>query len=491
MELNDLLEDNTPVIDIELERKIAINSIISTEYVQGLRNILSDITLLESPLVRTIVTWAIHYFKEYNKCIDSHIVEFYEHEKKRLSETQSKDIHDFLESINDLYITSHNKLHNPLFDLELAREYINVQKVKKLHDNLGQALLTNNVTKAGQYIANFTTAANGLSGAVNGLEDFSRLDRIKNDVDSLFYPRGEFKKLYGPIRRKQVSYIGAKAKVGKSREMVWLTCEALRNGLSVFVATLEMTEDAMLTLIDQEMMRMWMFDGKAKIPRFVGEKEELSVEYDDMEITESTPQEIINGWKTFKQFNNGSKLYVKAWQQYEATISEDIIPELDIIQARDGAVDFIMIDYADLLKTEKEDMRKEHRLQIASKTQAIKKLAQARNVHVHSGTQMDDNMNARESYTKAADVDIMIALVQSPNEKKAGVYRQYVTFHRWMLHTADRPFVTVSNNSLGLFNLDGRWGYTKEPLNGLPDDPDFELFTPYNYYNLNELDEYL
>ena len=457
MDLNNIITVAETKGDITFERQICINAIMHQDFIKGLIPLITDITLLVSPLARTVLTWSSYYYKEYSLPLKENIVKVYSQQKKKLSEANALDISDFLDSISNEYVKN-TQLYNIPYELDLVEEYLTERSLNKLQENIEKAMSNNNLSKAKKVVNEYTNVKQTLGNSIDGLVDFSRFDRVANKEAILFNMPGVFDTFYGPIQRKHLTAISAKAKVGKSREMAWFACQALKSNRSVFIASLEMEEDAFLKLIDDEMLREDMIGGNGVIPIFKGKGASTTITHKKIEREPLTKDDLEYHWKAIRMFNSEARLFIKAWPQHMCSVTEDLAPQLDIVKTMYNInIDVLIVDYADLLQTEPSDIREPTRIQIAGRWRALKRLAQERSLHVHTGSQLNKEGELAESMTKSQDANAIFKLVQTPEEKRAGIYKQYVSYHREIGYDPSHALVTLANNGIGLFNLDGRW----------------------------------
>lgn len=468
MQLSDIAEETKTTSDITIERKMTINAIMSDEFIKGVKPLLTDLTLIESTMCRTILGWAITYHNHYGMAMKQTIQEIYHSQRGKMSESASKNVADFLESISQQYAEGY-KLYNPKLELDIAEEYLDKQSLIKLNKTVEKHLLTNKNAKAKQAIANFAQIKQSPKASINALKDFSRFDKkIKKD-NVLFTMPYPFNEIYGDICQRHLSAVGAASKVGKSREMAWFACQALKAGEAIFIATLEMEEDEFLNLIDQEMLRDDLLGGEGVIPVFKGEGAGTRIVHKKYGREGKTKDELIAKWEALGMFNKKGSLHIKAWPQMGCCVEDDLIPELDRIREAEGVnITVAVIDYADLLKENKGDERETVRMKVAGKWRALKKLAQQREMHIHTASQLGKEGQLFESTTKAQDSNFIITLEQTPEEKRLGIYRQKVLYHRGIPYDPSRPLISVSNNGIGLFNLDARW--SSDSWDHIPDD---------------------
>ena len=490
LNINELIEETKGAGDVSIERTMCINAIMSTEFIKGCSVLLKDLTLIESPMCRTILQWNIEYFKKYSISMQETVKDIYKSKRPKLSEVVSKDINDFLDSISQQYATGNHYIHNVKLELDLVEDYLDLQAVVKLNKGIEKTLLTGNVTKAKQLVHNFKQVKQAPKASVNAFKDFSRF-REKLSKDTVLFNMPEpFNDLYGPICTRHLSGVCAASKVGKSRSMAWFVCQALKAGKAVFIGSLEMEESEFLSLIDYEMLREDLYGGEGHIPVFKGSGDNTIISHQKLLRDPATPEELEAKYKGLGLFNPTASLHIKAWPQFSCSIDDDLVPELDRIKEVEGInIEIIALDYADLLKENKGDEREPTRIKVANKWRALKKLAQERLIHLHTASQLGKEGQLFESTTKAQDSNFLIKLEQNAMEKRLGIYRQSVMYHRGIPYDPSRPLISLSNNGIGLFNLDAKW--SSEEWDYLPDvDENMVLWKTYTGEEWREEVEY-
>jgi hypothetical protein len=474
LNIDDLVEETKGAGDISIERKMCINAIMSTSFMKGVKPLLNDMSLIESVMVRTILQWAKIFYESYGTAMRADIQGVYENNRGKLNHTVSQDISDFLVSISQQYASGESNI-NVNFELDITKKYIERARLIKLKNGLDKHLLTDNHLKAQQLVSNFSQITSTSSLPVNIMEDFSRFGREEVKEDVLFTMPTPLDQLYGPIKRAQLSLSCGPPKSGKSRAMVFMACEALRNGHSVFLVSCEMSADEISKLIDDEILRIRMEEGTAYMPIFSGSGDSLSVKHKKVEREGHTAEEMKSKWRAWKLFNPDATLYLKCFPQKEATI-DDIEAEYDILRDETGDTpSMCVIDYLDLLAPNIGDERKDLRLQLTGIYQQAKKLAQKRHIALHSGSQTNSALRLLEAYQKYAEVDFAIGLQQNNLEKRAGVYRLYCLIHRGIPFDDSRAMWMLSNNGVGNWFLDARWS-TEDGELSIEVEDDFKLY---------------
>jgi hypothetical protein len=480
LNIDDVLEDKTGDIggSIQKERKIAINCIISTDFVKGAKLLLQDLSLLDSTFVRMVVKWCLAYYDAYGTAANTNIQGIYENERDKLSSLVSNEVSDFLGSLSQEFITLSNETKNIPFELATAKQYVAIQQVKRHQKRLDKYMLTNNVTKCEQEIANFNLVSAVETKAEELADDFSRYDPQENDPNYLFTPRGALGQLTGKIMRNHLTMVGGFSKSGKTRYMVDLVAQAFFHGYNIVVCNLEMTADDMKRLLDLAILKIFDKEGTAYIPVFkqTGPKK-YTIEMTSREIKAHSKEDFIQHTRASRLFNPGAKIQILTYAQREMTVEGHLIPELDVLRSKGFTPDLICVDYGDLVLANPVDQRKDERLQVMTTRRELKKLAQTRNVHMLTATQTHSDLTVKQDKEKLSDSDHVVGIYQKPEEKDYGIYRVRCLVHRHLPFNPTTEVIILANNGIGQFHLNSKWAYQVEDID-LDLDDDFQLFVP-------------
>jgi len=88
------------VEDQFIERRIITGLIVSTEYVDRLRNIWSSI-LLESSSARLLANWCIEFYDNYKRAPSKNIEGIFNNKKKSINEDYANDIAETLRDLSE------------------------------------------------------------------------------------------------------------------------------------------------------------------------------------------------------------------------------------------------------------------------------------------------------------------------------------------------------------------------------------------------------
>lgn len=468
LNISDLIEETKGTGNIGLERKMTIAAIMNTAFMKGIAPLLKDLSLIESVMCRTVLSWALEYWRKYGMAMQETVQSIYEGARGKLNQTTSKDLSDFLQSVSQQYAEGNTHIYNVQLEVDIVEDYMDKQNLTKLQKNIEKAMLTNNLVKAKQHVNNYNQVKQAPNMAIEGGTDFSRYRREKNKENVLFNMRAPFDQLHGPMCRKYLSAIASDSKKGKSWVMVDVAVEALRSGLAVFICSLEMDVDTFLHRVDKALIKESQMGGHGKVPVFKGKGDNTTVSYIDIEKEPHTPEELEAKWKAFQMFTPSAKIFVHEWSQHQCSVEDDLKPQIDYIRESEGiAIDVVICDYADLLKVCKGDERSDNRIKVGNKWKAMKKLAQDYNLFLFTGSQLNRDGILAESASKEQDSNSILKLSQNPQEKRYGIYRESVMFHRHIEYSPSREMLTLSNLGLGQVRLSGRW--LTEDMDYMPD----------------------
>ena len=460
LKLEDIIKvtgDKKTTGDISKERIIATHAVMSTDFMKHTATKFTDISLFASPMVKTVIGWCVEHYNEFAVAPMQDIQGIYEHKCATMNSTVAQDVSDFLGTLSETY-KERGALHNAEYESSNAEQYLNIQRVNNTIKKMNSAMAKGDVVKAEQVLSNYARPEDSSSSAVNVLKDFSRYDNVQERKDVLFEFEGDYGEMFGPVCREHFSMHAGPKKSGKSRNIIRVAVEGLRAGLSVLICSLEMKEEEVATLVDQEWLRQGMVSGLAHIPTFVGEGAETRVLFEDLHKVARTPKEMKALHEAKNMFNPKANLYIRCWEQDECTVDGHIIPELDFIRKKDDVnFDLICVDYATIMGLTQEQRRTDYRHQINAKVMSLKKLAQVRRCHVHTGFQTDEELNVREDYRILTHVNTAIGLKQGAEEKKMGIYTFKCITNRNVFYDENRILIGLSNHGIGLPGLDFRW----------------------------------
>ncbi len=252
----------------KLERRINIGLIVSTEFIQKIRQTF-DSSLLDIHVAKVLADWCIEYFDKYGEAPGSEIQTIYEGKLNDKAVTQkiAEEIEDdVLPSLNEEYL---EKGINADHLLRRTRDYLRRKRLERHKERIEEQIEEGNVEQAEQMMLSYEP--------VTG-ERHNELDLRSEDLpDRLQYA---FQKTYEPVvwypgpmgdmlneHLVRGGFVGLMAgeKVGKTLMLLDMAVRAMRQGKRVaFFQAGDMTED-------QQLMRMAIYLAKkSNKPEYTG-----------------------------------------------------------------------------------------------------------------------------------------------------------------------------------------------------------------------------
>jgi hypothetical protein len=252
--------------DLRLERRIIIGLIVSTEYIQLIRDNWNT-RLLQSPTARTLANWCIEYYDRYGKAPFRDIESIYEKKIKKLNKDIAQEIEeDILPDLSEEYEHSTFNVDALLDD---TKEYF-LEKSITQHTEYIQGLLNEGkVTEAEKEALNFQKTFDFDIDDID-LSDESVLKEVESAFSKKTKPLFTFPRQLGKLVNDQlvrdafVAFMG-REKVGKTWNLMEMAMRANQQGSNVaFFQAGDMTKD-------QQLRRIGIYDAKkSDSPEYCG-----------------------------------------------------------------------------------------------------------------------------------------------------------------------------------------------------------------------------
>jgi hypothetical protein len=261
-------------------------------------------------------------------------------------------------------------------------------------------------------------------------------------------------------RGTQFTFI-APAKKGKSWFLVHVGKNALLQRLKVLVVTLEMSEPEYSKRFVQSFFSMTKREAKVLIPSFKRNEQGMFVGMDQKEV--ERPSLASSGARALvekrikQQFKNRLPLIIKNFPTGTLTIAqyEAYLDQLERLHK--FVPDVVLFDYPDLMEVDTGNQR----LDVGDKFRRLRGIAVKRNHALVTPTQGNRqsaesrttlDTHVAEDYSKIATADVVATYSQTPEEKRLGLARIYVSNAR----TEEDKFTALitQNYAIGQFALD-------------------------------------
>ena len=410
------------------ERDLLIGLITSEKFCREICPILNP-RLLEVEYAKIVSGWVKDFYNNFKKAPQKDIMKIY---RSRCEEISDEDLQDniltFIEKVCNDYDNLKN--FNDDYVLEQTILYLKGRSLKNLSEDIDSYLTTGDISKAENTIVKYKSVEKNSGKAVSLLFNKEAvINSFTQDNELLFNFPGAYGSVVGDIHREDfVSYL-APMKRGKTFALIDAGVVGIQNGLKVLHVSAEMSEN-------QVLRRYWT----ALSGQLNKDKDDINYSYfekdgDKWEIKQKvisrkavSIEEIEKKQKHFRRLFRGGDIRVLATPAYSWTI-ERLDAEIDNLVEQEGFIpDVIIVDYADIMApSEKGDYRN----QLDGIWKRLRGMAQKRKAVVFTASQsgrasIDKNADSKdiaEDIRKLAHITSMVALNQTPAEKKAGILR--------------------------------------------------------------------
>lgn len=467
-------------VDNSTERLICTGLIISDTVLAQLAPILQS-NMMTARYTSYIVDWCLDYYKEFGAAPKAHIQDIFEaHKREYLDEDAADLVESLLSDLNDELLDAAQ--FNEQYVSEQAEKYIKSRKAQMLCEDVQALLSKGQVLEAEGRLANYSIPKRpAAEGDDVFIKDFWLEEEEQADI--LFKFPGALNDLIGPIERDSFISFLAPEKRGKTWWLLYTALTAFRQRCNVvFFSCGDMTKPQM-----RKRIRHMLTGRDPKRPKneiLLPVLDCWHNQMGDCPLEEETDPVILKGkkgkslgdyddfpdhvtcTKCYKDRHSQTIFYGMPWhskvklEDIEKPLDEaceailkrsgnrrfklycyppaelnvaQISAQLDILEQQEGFLaDLIVIDYADLLDVEPSARKLEYRHQINASWMAMRALSQKRRCAIVTATQAKietrkksqvDQWDTSEDKRKLAHVTAMLALNQTPAEKRQGLMR--------------------------------------------------------------------
>ena len=465
-------------LDARLEKRILTGMIVSREYLKQIHPIFKS-ELFEVPFIATVAQWCIEHFEQYDAAPGLEIQNIYAyHAKNKLQEDQAELIAEFLHRLSSEWDASQDL--NIAYLLDQTEQRFKERAMRMAMEDAEAYLSKGEILEAEKLLTGFKAP---MRPSAVGVDPFLDPDAIYDavgdqDNNTLFQLPGDLGKMLGPFERESFWGILAPEKRGKSWRMIDIANRAWKKRFRVALFQCgDMSQRATTARIHSNLTgrhpRYW---GKYLMPVLdcawnqdnscsarqrvcdfgvLGRKGQLvafedAPDYVPCSFCQRKYPDAFKGAVWYQDaetqrldFQYAVKHAQKLAKRYRTqpfklstyptkTVNIKMVnAQLDIWESTEGwTPDFVIFDYADILAPE--DPRKEFRHQQNESWEAMRALSLDRKCCVITATQASKETHKKrqvgvtdisEDKRKLAHVTNMIALNQTPEEKRAGIMR--------------------------------------------------------------------
>lgn len=446
---------------------------------------------------RNLVIWIKEYFDKYNSAPRNQIYDVIQSKKTNYTKEFVDTVDEHTRINLDIFLHEENPNINYLEDL--AGQYLRKRNIEVGMDQVKDLLEKKRLEDAERILNDINkNKVNPIKFEWHSpFEDISFINKsFEEQGESLIKFGNCYDDLFGKICRGYLIGIQGAFKRGKTWFLQELMFHAITTGKRVAFIQMEMkdyrwierfyrqltkTSDKM-KLIDYPFFDCIDNDGscevkknlkdihKRKVPQcfYCLGKEDKRQYFRPMikkEKVKPRTYDSSDTKETIQLFNEtfGDKLFrTLSFPMYSATFS-DIQRSIDYLRESQNFIpDFIIIDYADVIKKEHpgmKDLEHEHYVWMQ-----LKAMADRMDCVVVTPTQMNREGTKRESargtdiggfVRKRGTVDIMATINQTDHEKSFGAIRIGIIDHRWKDFHLDRQALVLTQLGIGQPFLDG------------------------------------
>jgi replicative DNA helicase len=498
-------------VDSTIEKRIVTGMIVSKKFLQEISGSVNP-DYFENTFTRQIAEWSLHFYLQYEEASRTHIQDIFNKEKDRLSKEDADLISKLLVEISKRYESSDGINVEYLLDQTLA--YFKKRELEMTASNIQYLLSRNKIDEAEDEVIGFRKVSRITSNWTNPFDAECVNEVFEQEEDFFRFP-GDLGNFTGPFERNWLVAVSGTFKKGKTWLLQEFAVIGMMRKLKVAFFSLEMPKKKMNERIYKRMIGAAPEEGVYEFPCFdcfynqdgscestnrtnrhtlrnsQGHKPEYDPDspyractyckdhgrssdykidfwftppYDDRGNLLRTKafklgyikQRISKLRKHFKDY-----LRLKCYPRFSANM-HDITRDLDILEQTEGFVpDIIIIDYADILKPEREGLsgtEKEDETWMK-----LSQLGGTRHALVVTATQLRrsalEKTQVKQSDSalwigKLAHVDVMLSLNQSENEKDAGAMRIGIMVHRFKEFSEEANCYILQKLSFGQVNLE-------------------------------------
>lgn len=470
------MEINRKKVSSSIEEDILIGMIVSDSFCREIAKIFRKGYFKNSQMEK-VAYWCIEFFKKYHKAPNKLIKDIFTVEKKNLSKDEINVIKLLLMKLSDKYSTG-NQLNVDYLLQDKAIPYFKTQVMETAIENATALLELGKVEDAEKELNRMIVIRKDTSTWENPLDPKTAeayFDDLESGKDFLFRLPGKLGNIVGDLERNSLLGILGAAKRGKSFWIQELAIRALFEGLNVIYISLEMASKKVKRRIYRRLTAQSDETKTYIYPAF-----DCANNQDNTCISKKRRNQhalLVNGERPSEfdpnsrykictacrgnkkgnyraatwfvkatrnkmeaqptiKFIEGLKLILRdnfrfrAYPKFSANISE-ILSDIEQLEMEENFIpDVICIDYADILAPE--DSRVTGRERIDDTWKMLGNLGDVRHCLVVTASQSNrksidkaflQQSDVAEDFRKIANVDMMLALNQLPEEKRRGVLR--------------------------------------------------------------------
>ena len=435
-------------IDLDYERKLIANMILSTDFLKEISSIL-NIKHLKSHYTQTVAEWVLEYYEEFSEAPGKNIQDIYFQKKIALiSEEDSDMVATFLSNLSTDF---GKQLNNVGFSVKEAIHYLKMRSLEFTNKKISECLTSNNVEEAEKCVSEYDRIELNSIKGINVLTDIDSIQNAFLDKDEhLFMFPGIIGEVLGYFDRGDFISYAAFAKRSKTTNLLYAMQQAVLAGRKVVFISLEMTENQVLRRIWESISGYPRKSQEIVIPEFVtlnnekvSEGKKYGIKYNKIyregfPIERGVLAKIIE--QTLQYIREGDIKLITT----QGIGIKDINNILNNLNNYENFIpDVVFLDYADLLIPDR--YQKDYRQQLNDIWISLRNMAKERNIALFTVTQFNrgganndgNEEQIAEDIRKIAHVTKMIAINQTKKERFEGIMRLSILAQREGAWTTD------------------------------------------------------
>lgn len=433
--------------DVQPEKYIILGCIYDELFCIKLNQTADTVELLKSREAKNIVKFCFEYYSDYSTNCGNNIQVF-------LDSNTDEKTEMLLKSVMEMYDKSFNFEY--YFDICFA--YLRKRKLEIFNKEISVLINEDSIKDAENKIAEYNKLQKNVNNYIDILNDDDGLiNSFTYNKLKLFRLHGKFGELLKDFHRGDLVGVGAPQKRGKTWMLMYFAIQAMLRGYKVGYWTLEMDAELMRMRINQALTGYPKYETAIKLP-FIDDNELYHRCFTKKGIELENALSVTR--KLRRQLKSGG-LYVFDMSTGGCTVS-DMEATLKNAEYYDNkCIDILIADYADIM--EAENPKLDYRNQLNSIWKGLKVLAEERKILVITASQLDRSTlsgkggtgNIAEDIRKFSHVSHWITLLQTAEEKEAGVMRTTVEGRHD--YFSSKELVLLQNLSIGRPVLDSIW----------------------------------
>jgi len=469
-------------VDISEEKRMLVGLIVSDRVCQEILPLVDD-SYLQNPYSPILIKWIKGYYKKYEKAPGKDIQGIFEVEKQGLGGDRAEMVEAFLEKLSDEY-ERESQINEPYL-IDRCVEYLEERSLLTLADKIQANVKGGEKGKAKALVADYRKVARSMTTWSNPFAPEEVNLTMDEERDSLFQMPGALGRLLGPFERGTFISVMAPVKRGKTWFLIELAVMGLLNKFKVAFVSLEMRKERMQQRLYKRLISTGKGDGLTWYPVFdclnnqdgscerPGRKGQGDLLDSDGNISPfdekiewttcdackgkwggdynyissnvhwyirlqrpkfdiGTVREAVGSFQWW-----GDNLRLKCYPRFSASLG-DVTRDLDLLEYMEGFVpDIVIVDYADILKPERE--RSEGLEAVNETWMTLAQIGDVRKCLVATATQTNKEAwdarntkakNVSQYFMKFAHVEMAFMLSQTPQDKKNNFVRCSVAVSR-------------------------------------------------------------